>query len=154
PEDLDPNPHRPIDTIVNKYDRERNGYRACDVILPSVRFRERGPKLQAQTGESVARKAVITRALITTDGTQGKEDTSLAAIARASKKSPSKEVLTELKHSDPGFSAYAFNYCSKEECFDASIQIPVKAHRNEQFRIDYTGLFEFDVPVDDTVAVI
>ena len=153
-EDLDPNPHRPIASIVNKYDRERNGYRACDVILPSVRFHERGAKWRPPSGEKTGKKAVITHALLETDRTQGGEDTSLGTIARAHKRAPSEEVLTELKHTDPDFSAYAFSYCSKEECFDASVQIPVKARRNAQFRIDYTGLFEFDVPVDDTLAVI
>jgi hypothetical protein len=153
-EDLDPNPNRPIGTIVNKYDRERNGYRACDVILPSVRFHEHGAKLQPSTDKSVANKAVVTRELLSSDGAQAEGETSLGTIARTSKRTPAKEALTELKHIDQGFSPYAFTYCSKEECFDASLQIPVKSRRNEQFRVDYTGLFEFEVPVGDAVAVI
>ena len=153
-EDLDPNPNRPIATTIKKYDRERNGYRACDVILPSVRFREHGANRHPVEKENPPRKAAVTNALLSTDSVQAAADTPLGDFARTHKKTSANEVLTELKHTAPGFAPYGFTYCSKEDCFDATLQLPAKARKNEQFRVDYTGLFEFDVPVDDSLAVI
>src|SRR5271165_1734837 len=37
-EDLDPSPNQPIHKILSKYDRERDSFRVCNVILPSLRF--------------------------------------------------------------------------------------------------------------------
>ena len=153
-EDLDPNPNRPINTIVKKYDRERNGYRACDVILPSVRFHQHGGVLPPQGKEPSRREAVVTKALLNGEAPQSPADASLAALARTHRKTSDKEALTDLKHVDPGFSAYSFSYCSKDECFDATLQIPTKARVDDQFRVAYTGLFEFLVPVEGGVAVI
>jgi hypothetical protein len=157
PEDLDPNPNRPIATIVKKYDRERNGYRACDTILPSLRFREHGARLGPETLKTAPRKAEVTTALLNSNAppvVEGAQPDSLGNFARQHRKVSSGEVLTELKHAAPGFSSYAFRYCSKDECYDASLQIPVKAQKDEQFQTAYTGLFEFLVPTGDTVAVI
>jgi hypothetical protein len=49
---------------------------------------------------------------------------------------------------------YSFRYCTKDECFSATLQVPVNSKRNEQYHQDYIGLFEFDVPIADTTAVI
>jgi hypothetical protein len=156
-EDLVPNSNLPIATLVKRYDRERDGFRACDTILPSLRFNDHGSKWHPKTGAGVPKKAVVTNALLNSDSTVdagGAENDSLGKFARLHKKVSSAEVLTELQHTSPGFSSYAFNYCSKDECFAASLQIPDKAHKDEQFQTNYSGLFEFVVPVGDAVAVI
>ncbi|MGB0041960.1 MAG: hypothetical protein WCC78_17660 [Terriglobales bacterium] len=155
-EDLHPSPHRPIATVVKGYDRQNNGRRACDVILPSVRFHEHGSAWRPKVGEVAPKKAVITNALLNSNAAPdaGSVDGSLGNLVRVQKKTSSTEVLTELKHAAPGFSAYDFNYCTKQDCFTASLQIPVQARKNEHFQMAYTGLFEFVVPIGDTVAII
>jgi hypothetical protein len=156
-EDLHPTRNRPIATVVKTYDRENNGRRACDVILPSVRFHEHGSAWRPKAGEVAPKKAVITNALLSSNAAPdagSATDGSLGNLARVQKKTSSTEVLTELKHAAPGFSAYDFNYCTKQDCFTASLQIPVKAHRNEHFQMAYTGLFEFVVPIGDAAAII
>ena len=155
-EDMDPNPNRPINTIVKKYNREYDGYRACNTILPSLTFHEHGSQWHPKTPEVTPKKAAVTNALLNSNaaGAGNAQEVSLGNFARAHKKTVSTEVMTELKHTTPGFSSYAFNYCSKDECFAATLQVPVKARQNEQFRVEYTGLFEFQVPVGDAVAVI
>jgi hypothetical protein len=127
------------------------------VILPSLRFHEHGSTWHPKAGESAPKKAVVTNALLASNSAPdagSAPEGSLGNLARMNKKTSSTEVLTELKHAAPGFSPYDFNYCTKEECFTASLQIPVRARRNEQFRFDYVGLFEFVVPVGDTAALI
>jgi hypothetical protein len=155
-EDLDPNPHRPIREIVKKYDRERNGYRACATVFSSVRFHERGPRLSSSSDEGAPKKAVVTQALLNSGTSQEGPNTgqvSLGDFARAHRKAVSGEVVTDLGHA-AGFFSYAFNYCSKEACHDATLQLPVKARKDEQFDMSYVGLFEFEVPVGEGVAVI
>jgi hypothetical protein len=156
-DDLDPNPNRPVATIIKKYNREENGYRACDTILPSLRFREHGSQLPPPSVTAAPKKAVVTNALLNSSSGQGLEpagESSLANVARLHKKVSSTTVLTELEHAAPGFTAYKFRYCAKDDCYNASLQLPVKAHQDEQFQVAYTGLFAFEVPVGDTVAVI
>ncbi len=156
-EDLHPTPNRPIGVVVKTYDRENNGRRACDVILPSVSFREHGSQWHPKTAEAAPKKAVVTNALLNPDATPvavTAQDDSLGNFARQHKKTVSTEVVTELQHAAPGFSSYGFNYCAKDECYTATLQIPVKAHKDEHFQTAYTGLFEFEVPVGDSVAVI
>ncbi len=156
-EDLHPTRNRPIATVVKTYDRENNGRRACDVILPSVRFHEHGSAWRPKAGEVAPKKAVITNALLSSNAAPdagSATDGSLGNLARVQKKTSSTEVLTELKHAAPGFSVYDFNYCTKQDCFTASLQIPVQAHKNEHFQMAYTGLFEFVVPIGDTAAII
>jgi len=156
-EDLHPNPHRPIGTVVKMYDREANGYRACNTILPSLRFNAHGSQWHPKTSEVVHKKAEVTNALLNSNSSPAIVETqegSLAAVAREQKKAPSTEVVTEIEHAAPGYSSYGFSYCSKDECFRATLQIPVKARKDETFQTAYTGLFEFLVPVGDTMAVI
>jgi len=159
-DDLQPKPNRPIKTVVKTYDREANGYRACNTILPSLRFNEHGSQWHPKTAEVTHKKAEVTNALLNTNATPSIEETagtqenSLAAVARAQKKAPTTEVVTELSHAAPGYSAYHFNYCSKEECFRATLQIPVKAHQDASFNTAYSGLFQFLVPYGDSNAVI
>jgi hypothetical protein len=156
-EDLHPSRNRPIATVVKTYDRQNNGRRACDVILPSVRFHEHGSAWHPKTGEVAPKKAVVTNALLSSNAAPdagNATDGSLGNLARVNKKTSSTEVLTELQHAAPGFSAFDFNYCSKQDCFTASLQIPVQARKNEHFQTAYTGLFEFVVPIGDTAAII
>jgi len=159
-EDLHSTPNRPIATVVKTYDRENNGRRACDVILPSLRFQEHGSQWHPKTAETAPKKAVVTNALLNPDSTPSAvtavaaEQDSLGSFARLHKKVSSTEVVTELAHAAPGFYSYGFNYCSNDECYTATLQLPVKARKDEQFQTAYTGLFEFVVPVGDTVAVI
>jgi len=156
-EDLHPSPNRPLATVVKTYDRENNGRRACDVILPSLRFREHGSRWHPKAANTATKQAVVTSALLNSNpalGAGSADDGTLGSVARMHKKASSSKVLTDLKHAAPGFSSYSFKYCSKDDCFDASLQIPVKARKNEQFQVAYTGLFEFEVPVGDTAAVI
>jgi hypothetical protein len=156
-EDLHPARNRPIATVVKTYDRENNGRRACDVVLPSVRFHEHGSAWHPKAAEIAPKKAVVTNALLSSNTASDAEshaEPSLGNLARVSKKTSESEVLTELQHAAPGFSTYDFRYCSKEDCFTASLQIPVKARKNEQFQTAYTGVFEFVVPVGDTAAII
>jgi hypothetical protein len=156
-EDLHPSPNRPIATVVKGYNREANGYRACNTILPSLRFNEHGSQWHPETALSAPKKAEVTNALLNSNSSPDiveAQEGSLAAVAhRQQKKAPS-EVITEIEHAAPGYSTYGFAYCSKDECFRASLQIPVKAGKDEQFQTTYTGLFEFEVPVGDTMAVI
>jgi hypothetical protein len=157
PGDLDGSPNQPIRKITAKYDRERNGMRVCDLILPSVRFDIQKTPVVTKPASTPAKKAEGTPTLQPSselpDNTNP-ADTSLGAFARAHKKTTSTEELTDLKHSAPGFNPYAFRYCTKDECFSATLQVPVNAKRNEQYHQDYIGLFEFDVPIADTTAVV
>jgi hypothetical protein len=160
-EDLHPARNRPIATVVKTYDRENNGRRACDVILPSLRFHEHGSAWHPKAADVAPKKAVVTNALLNSNpGSNSAPDAaspaepSLGNLARVNQKTSESEVLTELHHATPGFSSYDFRYCSKDQCFTASIQIPVKARKNEQFQTAYSGIFEFVVPVGDTAAII
>ncbi|MFZ0990314.1 MAG: hypothetical protein WBL97_19190 [Candidatus Sulfotelmatobacter sp.] len=156
-EDLHPSPNRPIATVIKGYDRQANGYRACNTILPSLRFNEHGSQWHSKTEPSPPKKVEVTNALLNSNSapslTEAQEG-SLAAVARAQPKKAPTEVITEIAHAAPGYSSYGFPYCSKDRCFRASLQVPIKARKDEQFQTAYTGLFEFQVPVGDTTAVI
>ena len=157
PDDLDASPNQPIRKITSRYDRERNGMRVCDLILPSVRFDIQKTLVIAKPASTPVKKPEATTALLpSSDAPENANppDTSLGAFARAHKKATSTEALTDLKHSAPGFNPYSFRYCTKDDCFSATLQVPVNARRNERFRLDYIGLFEFDVPVADATAAI
>ncbi len=157
PGDLDGSPNQPIRKITAKYDRERNGMRVCDLILPSVRFDIQQTLVITKPASAPVKKPEATTALLPSSevpDNANPADTSLGAFARSHKKTTSTEALTDLKHSAPGFNPHSFRYCIKDECFSATLQVPVNARRNEQYRQDYIGLFEFDVPIADTTAVI
>ena len=156
-EDFKPGNTQPIKTVVNKYNRESNGYRACDTILPSLHFTEQGSQWQPKTAVVAPKKAVITNALLGADSTpapQTAQETSLGDFARTHKKVVAADVVTEIAHASPGFAPYSFRYCTKDQCFDATLEMPVKATKNERFNVAYIGLFEFEVPVGDSKAVI
>ena len=155
-EDLTPNPHAPIKKILNKYDRERNGYRVCDIILPSLRFDPHGKPAALRTASAPVKTPTVTSALLPLSASANATpaEASLGAFARAHKKASSVPVLTELRHAAPGYRSHSFRYCNQDRCYSASIQVPAKAKENDGFRLDYIGLFEFDVPIADTVAVI
>ncbi len=158
PEDLDPNAnlHLPLAALEKKYDRQRNGFRACDVIFPSLRFNERSSNWQPKKTLNSPPKAAVTNALLnqTAPNDSGADEASLGNVARRQKRVAVKEAVEEIKHEAPGFDQFAFNYCGKQECFEASLLIPVKARKDEQFRMDVVGLFEFEVPIANSVAVI
>src|SRR5262249_2707077 len=137
------------------YDRQRNGFRACDTILPSIHFNPHGSNWHPKVAASAPKGAVPTVLQASHAKFENvSEEPSLGNLARANRKAPIKEVMTELKHAAPCFYSYSFDYCSKEECYTGTLQVPVKAKKNEQFNLAYTGLFEFEVPVGDTFAII
>ncbi len=105
-EDLHPARNRPIATVVKTYDRENNGRRACDVILPSIRFREHGSQWHPKNAAIAPGKAVVTNALLNTSSTPAAgnaEDSSLGDLARMRKTSTSNQVVTDLVHASPSF---------------------------------------------------
>lgn len=161
-QDLDPSPNQPIKRILNKYDRERNGFNVCKLILPSLRFHPYGNRWNPK-GLPVAagRPATVTHALASSaknemnPGSGG--DQSLGTFARAHKKVPTREAMTELKHIASGYSVFSFRYyCTpnRADCYSLSLQIPTTAKRNEQYQNPYIGLFQFEVPAGNSVAVI
>jgi len=156
PEDLKPNPYAPVKKVLEKYDREQNGFNVCKLILPSVKFDTKAQPALTEVS-APAKPAMVTAALVSSPPVEpaiGGSGTSLGSFARVNKKTPAAEVVTELQHAAPGYLPYSFSYCTSDECFRASIQVPAKARKNEQYRVDYIGLFEFDVPVGDSFAVI
>jgi hypothetical protein len=153
-EDWDPRPNQSIKKIVNKYDRERNGYQVCNgLILPSVKFHPYGNRWTPKSAPLPHQKAVVTK----TSADQGAGETSLGAFARAHKKPPQKAVMTELKGSAPGFTPLSFRYfCTKDNsaCYSATLQLPVAAKQNPNFLQPYTGLFQYEVPLGSEIAII
>lgn len=152
-EDWDTNPRIPVAKIFKKYDRESNGVRACNVIFPSIVFNQHGADWRPSKAPTTSKKAVATNALQVKDSAQEiapGNSVSLGALAQGHKKASSKPIMEELTHAAPGFYSFPFRYCGKDGCFDAEIQLPTKAHREEV----HSALFEFSVPVGDSVAVI
>jgi len=159
PQDLDPRPNQPIKGIVNKYDRERNGWNVCKLILPSLHFHPYGDRWNPKSVASQAKGASVRNALIGSDNTRGSsvgEGQSLGAFARANKKVPTREAMTELRHVSAGYNSFSYRYfCSAERaCHAFSLQIPITAKKNEQYLNPYIGLFQFEVPYADSIAVI
>jgi hypothetical protein len=158
PQDLDPRPNQPIKGIVNKYDRERNGWNVCKLILPSLHFHPYGdrwnPKSASQAKGAWDRNALIGSGN-TPSGSVG-EGQSLGAFARANKKVSTREAMTELRHVSAGYNSFSYRYfCLAERaCYAFSLQIPITAKKNEQYLNPYIGLFQFEVPYADSVAVI
>ena len=102
------------------------------MILPSLSFHDHGSQWHPKTAETAPKKAVVTEALLNSNSTPAPypaaaEQDSLGSFARLHKTASSTEVVTELAHTAPGFSSYGFNYCSNDECYVASLQLPVKA---------------------------
>jgi hypothetical protein len=155
-EDLDPSPNQPIRKLTSRYDRERNAFHVCQLILPSVRFDIQKTVVITKPTAPVTKPAVSATLVPSSAMPENANpaDTSLGAFARAHRATAPAEALTDLTHVPPGFMPCSFNYCTRDQCFSASLQLPATAKKNEQFRLDYIGLFEFDVPVDDTTAVI
>jgi len=158
-QDLDPRPNQPIKGIVNKYDRERNGWNVCKLILPSLHFHPYGDRWNPKSVAPQLKGTSVTSALIGSDNTQGSligEGQSLGAFARANKKVPTREAMTELRHASAGYNSFSYRYfCSAERaCHAFSLQIPITAKKNEQYLNPYIGLFQFEVPYADSIAVI
>lgn len=157
-EDLDPNPHQPYKKIVDKYTRERNGFTVCERILPSLRFHPYAGRWNPKIGPAPEKKPAVTSALLSSgNAPTSPEGASLGAFARAHKKIPTHAVMTEIKHASPGYEPLTFRYaCTKDNstCYNASVEIPARAKRNDQFQNPYTWLFEYEVPFgSDTVYV-
>jgi len=162
-EDNHPSQYQPLKKIFNKYDRERNGFNVCKLILPSLRFHPYGNRWNPKSTVPPPKKvnAATTNALLSSgnppvsvspEGSQ-----SLGAFARAHRAAPTHEEMTELKHSAAGFNAFPYRYfCRKDggECYSLSLEIPVTAKRNEKFLIYDIGLFQFEVPAGDGIALI
>lgn len=156
-QDLDPSPNQPIKRIVNKYDRERNGFRVCDVILPSLKFHPLGNRWAPKNATPAVKKTSVTAALTSSPNEEEGGQTSLGAFVRANRKAPQAAVVTELKGGAAGFTPLSFRYfCTKDnsECYDATLQLPANAKRNEQFLQPYTGLFQYEVPLGSEKVII
>jgi len=152
---------QPLKQILNKYDRERNGFNVCKLILPSLRFHPYGNRWNPKSTVTPAKKANPTNALISSGNSgvsvSAAADQSLGTFARANKKVPTREEMTELKRTAAGYNAFSYRYfCTEDrtECYSLSLEIPVTAKRNAQFLMPYIGLFQFEVPAGTGVAVI
>lgn len=156
-QDLDPSPNQPIKKIVNKYDRERNGFRVCDVILPSLKFHPLGDRWLPKNAAPIVRKTRATTALTSNPSENQAGETSLGSFARTHKKAPQAAVMTELKGGAGGFNALTFRYfCTQDDsqCYNATLQLPVNAKRNDQFLQPYSGLFQYEVPLGSEKVII
>jgi len=156
-QDWDPSPYQPIQRIVNKYDREGNGIKVCNLILPSLKFHPYGNRWAPKNPEPVVKKASVAPAFTSNPGQQESSQTSLGSFVRAHRKAPQAAVVTELKGGAAGFNALTFRYfCTKDnsECYDATLQLPANAKRNDQFLQPYTGLFQYEVPFGSEKVII
>lgn len=151
-QDWDPDPNQPIQRIVNKYNRERRGFEVCSLILGSLKFHPYAgrwqTKMPAPTNQP--KSARVLPSGQPTEANPQSEEVSLGELTRAHKKNPSREVLTELKHSSPGYTPLDFRYfCARDNsvCYSASIDVPVGAKRNDQYVAPYTGLFQYMIPL-------
>jgi hypothetical protein len=153
--------------IQRAYQRETNGYQVCNTVLPSLRFGAHPGNWKPKSAVRTPEHAVVTKALETRNApavTVAEGGESLGQFARDHRRTASGEVVEELRHTAPGFSVYSFRYCQKEECYDASLLVPVKGREDmqykrmdapgySQYRMDI-GLFQFEVPVAGSVATI
>jgi hypothetical protein len=161
-EDYNPNPQQPIQKVLNKYDRERNGLNVCKLILPSLHFHPYGnrwnPKSTVAPGKRPA--AVTTQALISSDTAESNVSDgsqSLGTIARTNKKVPTHKEISELRRTAAGYTPFDYRYyCTEDrvDCYSLSLLIPDSAKRNQQFLLPYIGLFQFEVPLGSSTAVI
>lgn len=156
-QDWDPSPNQPIQRIIKKYDREGNGIKVCNLILPSLKFHPYGNRWAPKNTATSVKKTSVTPALASNLSEQESSQTSLGSFVRAHRKAPQAAVLTELKGSAAGFNALTFRYfCTKDnsECYDATLQLPANAKRNDQFLQPYTGLFQYEVPFGSEKVII
>jgi len=153
-QDWDPSPNQPIQRIIKKYDREGNGINVCNLILPSLKFHPYGNRWSPKTAMPVVKK---TAALDANSNEHAAGETSLGSFVRAHRKEPQAAVLTELKGGAAGFTPLSFRYfCTQDNsrCYDATLQIPANAKRNDQFLQPYTGLFQYEVPFGSEKVII
>jgi hypothetical protein len=162
-EDNHPAQYQPLKKVLTKYDRERNGFNVCKLILPSLHFHPYGNRWNPKSTVPPPTKAAATttNALTSSGNTvvsvSAEGGQSLGALARANRRVPAHEEMTELKHTAAGYESFPYRYFCTEgraECYSMSLEIPVTAKRNEKFLMPYVGLFQFEVPAGDGVAVI
>jgi hypothetical protein len=157
-EDLTPNTVQPgkvytkkaVDAWQKKYDRQRLGMQACQVVFDSLQFRPHGADWHPKTLVQTPEKAVVTNALLTSSPDQA-GNASLGDLARAQrKKAVVKPVVEDLKRPGAvGLQPYSFTYCREKECHEASILVPVQATASAAGE-----RYQFSIPVQDTKAVI
>jgi hypothetical protein len=156
-EDRTPTAYPDIKKTMLKYDRERLGFNVCNQILPSLKFHPYGDRWKSKEIAPPQKRPVLATVSASTEPPASGEQPSLGAFARAHKKSSQNAVLNELKSSNSGFETYSFRYfCTKERdvCYSANVQLPTGAKKNENFNPAYTGLFQFEVPIGSSVAII
>lgn len=161
-EDYNPSPQQPIQKVIKKYDRERNGFNVCKLILPSLHFHPYGnrwnPKSTvppAKRSDAVSTQALIASGNAVSDVSDGSQ--SLGTFARANKKVSTHKEITELRRTASGYTPFSYRYyCTEDrvDCYSLSLLIPDSAKRNQQFLLPYIGLFQFEVPAGSSTAVI
>jgi hypothetical protein len=148
-------PRRPIKNVLRSYDTQRQAYQVCGTILASLKFHPFGDRWKEKKLSPPPNKAVLATVASTETTTAGGE-TSLGAFARAHKSHLQKAELTDL-NSAGGFQSYSFRYfCTNERnlCYSANVQLPAGAKKNPNFNEPYTGLFQFEVPIGSSEAII
>jgi len=147
---------KPVKDILHSIDTQRQAYQVCGTILASLKFHPYGDRWKEKKLPPARNKPALAAVASTATTTAG-DETSLGAFARAHMKNPQKAVLTELKGGAGQFQSYSFRYfCTKERdlCLSANLQIPENAKANQQFPTSGKGLFQFEVPVGKTTAII
>jgi hypothetical protein len=156
-EERTPTANPNLKKVLQKYDRERLGFNACNQILPSLKLHPYGDRWKPKEMAPPTKKAVLTAVTASTETPASGEEPSLGALARARKKGPQKAVLSELKSSASEYETFSFRYfCTKERdlCYSANVQLPAAAKRNANFNPGYTGLFQFEIPIGSSEAII
>jgi hypothetical protein len=143
---------------IDRDNESRNGMRACDTILPSFHFLPHGVSAKLKPVSTAPKQAVVTAALAsgsTEDlSATAMQENSLGAVARAHKKPRTAAVIEDLKHVPSGFTNFDFRYCNKDDCHDASILMPAKAERNNNYGNYPVGLFQYTAPLKDAQITI
>jgi hypothetical protein len=153
PEDLTPNPYLSGPALTRKYNRQAAGFRACDVIMPSMHFVPHGNWRPARAVREHG-APVVTGALAGSHDSSP-QGTSLGDVARAHRKQVSTQVIEEMRRGAAGFNELPFRYCDQNKrCFDASALLPASAWRNADYQTYPTGLFQYEVPYQNSMAVI
>jgi hypothetical protein len=135
---------------IDRDNTQRNGIRACEVILPSFHFLPHGVAAKLKSVSGGPKQPAITNALASNGQASGEQPPSeggqaapLGTIARAQKKPRKTAVVEDLKHLPSGFNNLDFRYCNKQDCYDASMLLPANAERNPNYGNYPIGLFQY-----------
>ncbi len=148
-------PGRSPKDMLRSVDLQRQAHQVCGTILASLKFHPYGNRWKEKTLPPARSKPALT-AVASTKTSPAEDETSLGAFARAHKSHQQKTELTDL-NSAGGFQSYSFRYfCTQDRgiCVSANLQLPPNAKASQQFPTSGKGLFEFEVPVGKTTAII